>query len=173
MTDATTISTNRLVLRRPNSGDVPALTDFYVSKRSQYAGGFVPRAKAWSNAVAMLGHWQVHNYGLWAVTTKGDDTALGLVGPYYPDGRPEKEIGWVLFEGAEGRGIAFEAARATLKHAYDVLNWDSIVSYIAPENARSIALAQKLGAKRDIDAAQPDPSKPCLVFRHDRDEVFA
>ena len=162
------LETERLILRPPTPADVPALTTFYCSKRSQYAGGFVPQAKAWSNAVAMLGHWQVRGYGLWTVTEKQNDTALGLVGPYYPDGRPETEIGWVLFEGAEGRGIAFEAAEAAIADARDRLGWSDIVPYIAEQNDRSIALAKRLGAKLDPDAVQPSPDKPCLVFRHPR-----
>lgn len=169
--DTMVLETDRLHLRPPAIRDVPALTDFYVSERSQYAGGHVPRARAWSNAAAMLGHWQVRGYGLWAVTEKDEDTALGLVGPYYPDGRPETEIGWVLFEAAEGRGIAAEAARATITDARQRLGWTEIVHYIAPENARSIALAERLGATLDTDAVQPNPDAPCLVYRQPNPEL--
>ncbi|WP_417525273.1 GNAT family N-acetyltransferase [Marinovum sp.] len=159
------LETERLVLRPPEARDVPALTEFYVSERSRYAGGNVPRAKAWSNAAAMLGHWQIRGYGLWAVTLRGDDTAIGLVGPYYPDGRPETEIGWELFDGAEGHGYALEAARAAVKDCRERLGWTEIVHYIAPENTRSIALAERLGAYLDVDAPQPKPDFPCLVYR--------
>jgi len=160
------IETDRLILRQPVPDDIPALTQFYISERSKHAGGHLPHARAWIAAVAMLGHWQVRGYGLWTVTLKGDDTALGMVGPYFPDGRLETEIGWVLFENAEGRGIAFEAAQATLHHARTVLGWTSIVSYIDTLNDRSIKLAERLGARLDPDAVQPNPDKPCLVFRH-------
>lgn len=163
------LETDRLVLRRPEPRDVPALTEFYLSERSQYAGGFVHHSRAWGNAVVILGHWQIRGYGLWAVTDKGDDTALGMVGPYYPDGRPETEIGWLLFDGTEGRGIAEEAARATIRDARDRLGWTEIVHYIAPENSRSIALAERLGAALDTDAAQPLPDRHSLVYRHPRD----
>ncbi|WP_424976273.1 GNAT family N-acetyltransferase [Dinoroseobacter sp. S124A] len=164
-----TLTTERLTLRPPCPADVPALTEFYRSERSQYAGGHVPHAKAWSNAVAMLGHWQVRGYGLWAVTETGDDRALGLVGPYYPDGRPETELGWVLFAAAEGRGIAQEAALAARADARSRLGWSEIVSYIDARNTRSIALAERLGARLDETAPQPKPDDPCLVFRHPSD----
>lgn len=160
------LETERLRLRPPTASDVPAAIEFYVSERSKYAGGHVPRFRAWTNATALLGHWAVRGYGLWAVTEKDDDTALGLVGPYYPDGWPEHEIGWVLFDGAEGRGIAGEAARAAIADARTRLGWAEIVSYIAPENTRSIRLAERLGAVRDPDAIVPKPEDPCLVFRH-------
>lgn len=162
------LETQRLRLRPPSREDVPAATEFYISERSQYAGGHVPRFRAWSNAAAILGHWAVRGYGLWAVTEKGNDTALGFVGPYYPDGWPETEIGWVLFADAEGKGIAAEAAIAARDHAHAVLGWRDIVSYIAPENTRSIKLAEKLGASRDLNAVVPKPEDPCLVYRHPR-----
>lgn len=159
------LETQRLILRPPAPRDVPAMTEFYVSERSQYAGGFVSRARAWGHAAAILGHWQIRGYGLWMVTEKADDTGLGMVGPYCPDGRPETEIGWCLFEAAEGRGIAAKAARAAIADARARLGWTEIVHYIAPENTRSIALAERLGAVLDIAAAQPKPDTPCLVYR--------
>ncbi len=159
------LTTERLTLRRPEPRDVPALTEFYVSERSRYAGGNVVRPRAFSNACAVLGHWQARGYGLWAVTMTGDDKALGMVGPYYPDGWPETEFGWVLFDGAEGKGIALEAARVALADVRETHGWTDIVHYIARENARSIVLAEKLGAKLDPDAPQPKPESPCLVYR--------
>ena len=86
------LETQRLILRPPAPRDVPAMTEFYVSERSQYAGGFVSRARAWGHAAAILGHWQIRGYGLWMVTEKADDTGLGMVGPYCPDGRPESRF---------------------------------------------------------------------------------
>lgn len=166
-----TLETDRLVLRQPAPKDMDAMTEFYVSERSQYAGGYVIRPRAWSNGAMILGHWQVRGFGLWAVTKKGDDTALGMVGPYYPDGWPETEIGWVLFEGCEGKGYAGEAATAAIADARNRLGWTDIVHYIAPENARSIRLAEKLGATVDANATPPKPDVPCLVYRQPKPEA--
>ena len=102
---------------------------------------------------------------MWAVTRHDDDTALGLVGPWTPPDWPEAEIGWmILSDAAEGTGIATEAAKAAVAHAYDSLGWDTVVSYIAPDNTRSIRLAEKLGAVLDPQAAGPKPDT--LVYRH-------
>lgn len=166
--DVPILETERLRLRPPTPEDVPAATGFYASKRSKYAGGDVPEFRAWSNAVALLGHWAVRGYGLWTVTAKDSGAALGFVGPYNPDGWPETEIGWLLLEGSEGKGIAYEAAIAARSHAQNVLDWTDIVSYIAPENERSIKLAEKLGAVLDPNAVVPKPDDPCLVYRHPR-----
>ena len=60
--------------------------------------------------------------------------------------------------------MAAEAARAVLAHVFGTLGWTTAVSYISPQNARSIALAERLGAVRDAGAAGPAESD--LVFRH-------
>ena len=164
----TTLTTARLVLRRPHPRDAAATTAFYMSERAQYVGGHVPRAAAARQFYAVLGHWEVHGCGLWAVTEQGNDAIHGLVGPYCPDGWPEPEIGWLMFDGAEGKGLAFEAASAAIDDARTRLGWSEIVHYIAPANTRSITLAQRLGATLDADATPPNPDKPALVFRQPR-----
>jgi RimJ/RimL family protein N-acetyltransferase len=166
MTSDLTLCTERLVLRRPAPRDQEAIVAFYMSERSAYAGGHVPRFMAWKNTAAIFGHWHLNGFGLWAVTRKCDDTIIGLIGPFYPDGWPETEIGWLIFDGAEGHGFAYEAAVAALADARSRLGWKHIVSYIAPENARSIALADRLGAVLDVNADVPFADKPTHVYRH-------
>ena len=76
-------------------------------------------------------------------------THLGLVGPWYPKGWPEPELSWHLVEGAEGRGVAQEAAEAVLRWLFRDLGWASCASLIPHDNAGSIALAERLGARRE------------------------
>jgi len=159
------IETERLILRRPDARDVDALAEFYQSERSAMAGGNVPYPQAVTQAYAVLGHWTHRGYGLFAITLKNEDKALGMAGPYYPPGRPATEIGWVLFDGAENHGYATEAAKATITYARNKLGWNEIVHYIVTENTRSIAVAERLGARLDPDAQQPKPKHPCLVYR--------
>ena len=66
----------------------------------------------------------------------------------------------------EGKGIAFEAVQAARRYAYDVLAWDQPVSYIARDNARSMKLAERLGATLDPSAQHPFAHKDILVYRH-------
>ena len=164
----TTLTTERLTLRPPEARDLESTCAFFMSDRAGYVGGPYSKGGAWRAFAAMLGHWQIHGHGMWAVTETGDDTIIGLVGSWCPGDWPETEIGWLVWEQAEGRGIGFEAARAALGYAFAVLDWDTAVSYVRPDNARSIALAQRLGAWADADAPQPHPEsdKPVLVFRH-------
>ncbi|HCQ64627.1 MAG TPA: N-acetyltransferase [Rhodobacteraceae bacterium] len=163
------LSTERLVLRHPRPEDAPAYIGFFGSARTRYAGGIKTPDEAWNILVFDHGLWQMRGFGRFVATRKGSDRAIGLFGPYYPFGRPEPEIGWVLFDATdEGQGLATEAARACVAHAFGPLGWDSAVSYIAPENAGSIRLADRLGARLDEDAPQPKPGVHTLVYRHPR-----
>lgn len=172
MTDLTLV-TDRLILRPPAQHDLDRCVAFSMSERAKFVGGHVPEFRAWMTFAGTLGHWQLRGFGLWAVTAKGDDTIIGLVGPFYPDGWPETEIGWMMFDGSEGKGFAQEAAVATLQDARDRLGWTNIVHYIDPLNTRSIVLAQRLGANLDPHGVVPKPEAPCLVFRQPQRSVAA
>jgi RimJ/RimL family protein N-acetyltransferase len=78
--------------------------------------------------------------------TDGDRPA-GLCGIWNPEGWPEPELGWLVFAPFEGRGIAYEAALRARAWAYDTLGFTTLTSNILPGNARSVALAERLGAR--------------------------
>lgn len=160
------IETGRLVMRAPRGGDCDAFVAAHDSAHARWMGGDSGRDTAWRAFAAEAGHWVARGFGMWAVTLRGDDACLGMVGCWYPEGWPEREIGWFVFPEAEGRGIAHEAALAAREHAYARLGWQTAVSYIHPRNARSIRLAERLGAVRDERAARPKPELDTLVYRH-------
>lgn len=171
------LTTERLTLRAPHPGDAEAFVAFYETERACHVGGPKDTRSAWNFFCTEIGHWAVHGFGMFTVTHKDNDAALGIVGHWYPLGWPETEIGWVLFdESLEGTGIAFEAAKACVDHAWNTLRWETVVSYIDPANTRSIALAERLGATLDANATPPvrkDPDAPdALVYRHPAPEAL-
>jgi RimJ/RimL family protein N-acetyltransferase len=166
------IETARLRLRRPAPSDWEAFRDFMLSGRSTMFGSHGHLGRAFRAFAGDLGHWEIFGYGPFAVTRRGEDRAVALVGPWTPPDSPEREVGWmVLDREAEGKGLAREAAEAALAHVWRVLGWDTAVSYIAEGNDRSMALAERLGARLDADAPRPEaPGKTLLVYRHPRPE---
>jgi RimJ/RimL family protein N-acetyltransferase len=147
MTPAPIIETDRLILRGPVLADFEPLALFFADKtRSTGFGGPIPRDQAWRWFATMIGHWHIHGYGFWTVTSRDGGEAMGICGLWYPEGWPETELGWVMFEAAEGKGFAFEAASAVRDHAYGTLGFTTMTSNIVPGNTRSIALAERLGA---------------------------
>ncbi|HEY0276346.1 MAG TPA: GNAT family N-acetyltransferase [Paenirhodobacter sp.] len=144
--DIPVIQTERLVLRAPSAEDLPEIYAFYASDRSRFVGGPCSREQAWRSLAMEIGHWALRGYGRWTVAEKATGATLGMVGIFNPEGWPEAEIGWDLFNGHEGHGYATEAARAARAYAYDTLGMGTIVSLTRTANAQSAAVAQRLGA---------------------------
>jgi RimJ/RimL family protein N-acetyltransferase len=141
-----TLETERLTLRAPEARDFDAYAAFRASSRSVTVGGPFDRVQAHMQLTAIIGHWQLRGFGRWIVADTASDVALGIAGLHHPEDWPEPEIAWSLFDGAEGKGYATEAARAARAYAYDILGWDRVASLIMPNNTRSVAVARRLGA---------------------------
>jgi len=145
------LTTDRLVLRAPVCEDIPAFTAFYTSPRSHIVGGPLDARGAYRAMLAGFGAWALRGYGLWHIAERASDRFLGWTGVIFAPGWAEPELGWTLMAEAEGKGIAFEAATAARDHAARALGIDRMISYIAPHNARSQALARRLGARHEAD----------------------
>ncbi len=162
------LHTDRLTLRAPGPQDWEAYCAFILSDRAVHVRApDLDRGKAWRAFGHLIGHWILRGFGQFVYCLRGTDRALGSTGPWFPEGWPEPEIGWTVWDAAaEGRGFAFEAAAAARDHAFRDLGWTTAVSYIDPANTRSIRLAERLGATRDDSAATPFPGESTLVYRH-------
>jgi RimJ/RimL family protein N-acetyltransferase len=171
MTEIPSLSTKRLLLRAPRSADFEGYAGFYASERSIWEDGPLPRSAAWGEFAAAAGGWVLRGFGPFSVEDKATGHYLGEVGLYQPSHYPEPEIGWILVGAAEGRGIAEEAARSVRAWAYAALGLDTLVSYIAYGNKRSIRLAERLGAVADPVAPSCGPEAG--VWRHPRPEASA
>ncbi|UWS79900.1 GNAT family N-acetyltransferase [Phaeobacter sp. G2] len=153
MIQVPTIETQRLMLRQPALSDFEPLCAFYASPRADFVGGQMEPDKVWRHLALEIGHWQLRGYGRWTLEEKDSGKPAGIIGLWNPEGWPEPEIGWDLFEGFGGKGYATEAATAARTYAYETLGWTTAISLVAPENHGSRAVAQRLGATRDGDFA--------------------
>jgi RimJ/RimL family protein N-acetyltransferase len=176
LADTPVIETARLTLRAPRMADWEPWFAFTQDDRSAFIRGHAPMqlGQAWRAFAHVTGMWALRGYGSFVFSLRDSEDAIGMTGPWHPMDWPERELGWTLWSaGVEGRGYAFEAAAAARDFAFSNLGWDTAVSYIDPENVRSIALAERLGAVRDPDARVPHPDTPTLVYRHPRREAEA
>lgn len=165
MTAIPTLTTDRLILRAPRLSDFDAWADYYASPRSGHEGGPFDRAQAyriWASDVAL---WQLRGYGPFAVEDRTAGAHLGDVGIYQSADYPAPELGWFTVPAAEGRGIAFEAAKTVLQWLRDTTDWCHVTNIIAPANTRSIALGERLGGV--IDPTLPGIDAGDVVIRHD------
>jgi RimJ/RimL family protein N-acetyltransferase len=116
--------TERFVMRGYRPEDLAPFTAFYGTERSRFVTGPLTPELAARALMTYAGHWHVRGYGRWMVEDRQTGEVLGNVGLWYPEGWPEPEIGWTLFEGAEGRGVAHETALAARAYAYDTPRLD-------------------------------------------------
>ncbi len=158
---APVLKTGRLVLRMPRFDDFAHRLAFYASDRAIWEGGPFTAEQAWRIFASEVGQWPLMGFGPFSMEMDG--AYVGEVGIYQPEGYPEPELGWFVTEAAEGRGIAAEGARAVMVWARETFGWDHIDNYIDPGNARSIALALRLGGSR-VEARGADPTD--VVIRH-------
>jgi RimJ/RimL family protein N-acetyltransferase len=88
--------------------------------------------------------------GYWSIRERSEpDRFIGwvLLIPDHGSG-PDVEIGWRLVRSAWGRGIASEAARALVAHAFETVRLPRVIADIAAENHASLRVAHKLGMHR-------------------------
>jgi len=88
-------------------------------------------------------------FPLGAVVEKATERVIGESGlTYIPDTR-DVEVAWFLARSEWGKGYASEAARAMLEFAFSERRLPRVYSLIDRENARSIAVANRLGMRFD------------------------
>src|SRR5262245_18192804 len=149
MTAIPLVATPRLRLRAFTLADLDAYAAMCADEevmRYIGSGGTVGRDVAWRHLAMFLGSWALAGHGMWALERKSDGVLIGRAGYLNPEGWPGCELAWLLARDAWGQGYAFEAARAALEHGRRELGLRDLISLIRPDNARSIALAVRLGA---------------------------
>jgi RimJ/RimL family protein N-acetyltransferase len=165
--EAPQLETERLELRGYRLEDFEAFAEYFESGRARFTDGPVSRPAAWDLFTAGAGRWMIARHGAWSITIKGEATHVGLVSLNTAIVLPSPELGWILWEGFEGAGYAFEAASAARRFAFRHLGWNTLLSGIHRDNARSARLAERLGAERDTSIALAD-EPDTIVYRHKR-----
>lgn len=144
--------------------DFDACARLLASPRAKYMGGPYDTSGAWGWFCHGIALWHLFGHGTLMVDLKANGETIGEVrinaGPRFL----EREIGWSLYDGFEGHGYATEAAARIRDWAFETQGFETLVSYIDADNAGSIAVAERLGAKRDATAPRNDPED--IVYRH-------
>ena len=153
--------TERLLLRRPNDGDVNVIVhivgDWEVARRLAR----VPHPYGPADARFFL-EQVVPNEWTWAITLHGSDELVGSIGLMPDEGAGTAELGYWLSRAHWGRGITTEAARSVVSYGFDILCFASITSGYFDKNAASGRVLEKLGFV-ETDRAHG----PCLAVGMD------
>lgn len=159
-------ATPRLRLRAPGLQDYPAYEAVFTSDRARWMGGPFDADEAFADFCQGIAGWMLRGCGMWTVTLATGDDAIGWIFLWQEMGDPEPELGWVLTEAAERQGYATEAARAAMPHALRLYGRGGFVSYIDAGNPASVAVAIRLGARRDAQAEAAMAEPDLLIYRH-------
>ncbi len=141
------LETERLILRGWQEADFDCIAETFADKdHVQYFGGAKERWEAWRYFASLIGHYHLRGYTMFAIEEKASGNMIGWTGPWYPEGWPEPELGYIITRNNGGKGYGSEAALAALKYIYADLKWLTAISQIDVANTPSKNLAGKLGA---------------------------
>ena len=143
------LSTERLVLRPLRPADVEACFALYADPEvTRYLGWTCPDRAAYGELfeTALARHAALPaGEGVWGAEERETGLLCGIFILKGLEGRPEIEIGYHLARNAWGRGLATEGSRELLRYAFADLGLDRVICLVDPANARSAAVAGRLG----------------------------
>ena len=159
-------ASERLLLRRWQLSDRAAYAaiwaDDHVRAALTRGHDIEPAELAAVGFERQLATWERHGFGLWAAIPDDAAEPVGWIGAWRQDVAPaldgEIEIGWTLRHSWWGRGLATEGAATAIAVAFEHLQPPRVISLIAPDNERSIAVARRL----DMTAASETPGRDGL-----------
>jgi RimJ/RimL family protein N-acetyltransferase len=173
------LETERLVLREPRLEDADDVLELVGDDEvMRWIGGETGGHElAAATVERWLARWEQMGVGPFAVVLDGH--VIGRAGFLVWDSRDwtiptvgdagahaETELGWAIARRCWGHGYATEAARAARAWVYAERDVDRVISLIAPDNERSIRVAEKLGAAREERVETPHG--PADVWVHPR-----
>lgn len=169
------VVTDRLVLRRWRADDIDAFAAINAdaeTMREIGPGRPLTRDESVDALGALVGHWEAHGFGLWAVEERTTGQLVGRAGVWHPPDWPDTEIGWLLARDRWGRGYATEAARAGLAYAFGHRRIDRLGSIIRAGNTASQRVAVRIGMRRAADTTwRGNPVRTYTISREQWEAV--
>ncbi|MDO9409900.1 GNAT family N-acetyltransferase [Patulibacter sp.] len=173
--------TDRLRMRAWRAGDRAPFAAMNADPRVMRHIGSGPLDAVGSDGLRsrLRSEWSRAGHGLWALERRDDGAFAGFCGltavPFGTRGTAGAlEVGWRLPRAQWGHGFATEAARAALDVAWSALGVASVVALVHPDNARSLAVGERLGMRVVGTTLHPPTGWRVLVLRADRpDDVDA
>ena len=144
------IETERLLLRGWRDEDVQPYVRLCADPevmRFIGDGSTLMREGSGAQVSRFVRHWEEQGFGLWALEERASGTFIGFAGLAYQEdwteGDHKTEVGWRLDRECWGRGLATEAAKASVAYGLEKVGLERII--IQPENAASRRVAEKAG----------------------------
>lgn len=136
------LSTERLILRAPDSGDLEVIVRMFTDPAVRgYLGGPVPEEKARANLSGPLGE----RWGTFLIERRGKNQVVGSCMLDKSD--DDLEISYQLLPEHWGHGYAREAVIRVIDWAWENSDADHIIAITQSANAASIRLLEVVGMR--------------------------
>ncbi len=157
--------TERLILREWREPDRARFAELNADARvMEYMPGLLSREESDGLADRIEAHFSKFGFGLYAAELRASQAFAGFIGIAVPAFEapfmPAVEIGWRLAADYWGNGLATEGAREVVRHAFEDLGLDGLVSYTVPANRRSVRVMEKIGMTHDVSNDFDNPRLP-------------
>jgi len=100
--------------------------------------------------------YEQRGHGLYLVERRSDGVPMGMCGLLKRDSLDDVDLGFALMPAFRGAGYITEAATAALAHGRQTLGLRRVVAIVAPANAASARVLERVGMRfeRAIDAPE-------------------
>lgn len=138
------MQTERLVLRPLRADDADALHPMYADADANTYGSHPATTTVEESRERVAKAVADTDWRAWAITLKGDDTAIGTLACYEKRQGKVTEIGYILSRAYWGHGYVTEAVAALIDLLFDE-GQRRVFADTDPDNKASIAVLQRLG----------------------------
>jgi RimJ/RimL family protein N-acetyltransferase len=168
------LETERLVLRPLSANDAGALhriSNDPPVRRYLWDDEPVSRATIEEIIAQSLRMFSEEGLGLFGVRLRGGEDLAGFCGFARLEGMDEIELAYELAPRLWGKGLATEAARACLRHAFEEAGFERVIAGADAPNGASLRVMEKLGMKPEGNINPNAPDEPCHAMS--RKDFFA
>lgn len=169
------IETHRVLLRKMNIEDVEALAGILGDDRTMefWQQPFtVEQVHSWIHR--SIESYAQYEFGRWLVVHKQTQQVIGDCGILKAEinGESENDLGYIIHHPWWRQGYAYEAANVCVRHAFSQLKLDRLAASMACDHKGSIAVAEKLGMKKEGQFSNPrNRNKPTFIYGLNNDRT--
>ncbi len=143
--------TGRITLKELSEKDLPALYEIHKQESvKRFSEKPLEEYEIFEDKMMnYISSYEFFDCGLWGVFENKTGRLIGECGVHFTElesGKPE--LGFLLDEAYVGKGLAYEAAKASVKYAFKELDADSVSARTAKDNQRAQNLLKRLKFKQ-------------------------
>jgi len=160
-----TLETNRLILRAWSLTDADDFYEYAKHPEVGLNGGWPPHTSR-EESLKVIQYF-INDADIWAIVLKKNNKVIGSVGLHADSKRPKisvRELGFVVSADYWGLGIATEASKRAIAHAFEDMGLDLVSTYHKSFNARAKRVVEKCGFTREGMLRQASRRYDDLIF---------